>query len=377
MFFSREAIDAIDYMPVTQQVKKRCKWLYEFSTQVLAPLPGSPADPFGGARVDINALGWALACVSSRAFRTRGPSHPAALLPLVDMANHSFDPNAEVLPVEGGGVGLFARKKMSAGEPVLLSYGKLGNDFLFMDYGFVMGDNPYDVVQLRFDPGLLQAGALVANVTDALGAPLDLSPAAGGGAAWRGALLAELGLVGPAADTELRIGAAEEPLDPRLLAAARVLAARSEGEVAGRGAARLCAVDRPLSRGNEEAALRAVGGALVLALGGFGTSLDQDLALLGGSLPPSPPAPAEGAAPAPAPTSPLLRLPGGEDEALAVRFRAEKKRALQRGLARVAELVRAASGDAGLKQTAGAGRAPKGSKPAPSTGKGFGGGGKK
>lgn len=83
--------------------------------QVLEGLPGTPEDPFGGCRVDLNAMGWALAAVSSRAFRTRGPAHPAAMLPLVDMANHSFDPNVEVLPVEGG-VGLFARKKVGGGR---------------------------------------------------------------------------------------------------------------------------------------------------------------------------------------------------------------------------------------------------------------------
>lgn len=42
--------------------------------------------------------GWALSVTSSRAFRVRGPGHPAALLPLIDMCNHSFAPNCEVLP---------------------------------------------------------------------------------------------------------------------------------------------------------------------------------------------------------------------------------------------------------------------------------------
>ena len=142
-------------------MKKRCKWLYEFSTEVLARLPGSPEDPFGGVAVDINALGWAMAAVSSRAFRTRGPTQPAAMLPLIDMANHTFSPNAEVLPLEGGGgaVGLFARRAITEGEPLLLSYGQLSNDFLFMDYGFIVEDNPYDSVQLRFDVNLLQVRA--------------------------------------------------------------------------------------------------------------------------------------------------------------------------------------------------------------------------
>lgn len=55
------------------QVKKRCRWLLTFTQQALAPVRGTADDPFGGAEVDANALGWALAVVTSRAFRTRGP----------------------------------------------------------------------------------------------------------------------------------------------------------------------------------------------------------------------------------------------------------------------------------------------------------------
>lgn len=54
------------------QVKKRCRWLLSFTQQTLQPISGTAADPFDGAEVDANALGWALAVVTSRAFRTRG-----------------------------------------------------------------------------------------------------------------------------------------------------------------------------------------------------------------------------------------------------------------------------------------------------------------
>jgi len=57
------------------------------------------------------AAGWALAVVSSRAFRVAGPQAPAALLPLIDMANHSFEPNCEVLPVPGG-VAMVAKQQV-------------------------------------------------------------------------------------------------------------------------------------------------------------------------------------------------------------------------------------------------------------------------
>ena len=150
MFFAREALEAIDYPPVVEQVKRRCRWLARFAGTELAPLAaagsggegggvGSGQGPFGGAVVDVNALGWGLAAVTSRAFRVRGPSHPAALLPLIDMCNHSFEPNAEVVPAAkdgggagGGGVVMVAKRDVAAGEPLLLSYGPLSNDFLLM-----------------------------------------------------------------------------------------------------------------------------------------------------------------------------------------------------------------------------------------------------
>ncbi len=39
------------------QVKKRCRWLHRFTHDVLAGLPGSAGDPFGGAAIDMNSLG--------------------------------------------------------------------------------------------------------------------------------------------------------------------------------------------------------------------------------------------------------------------------------------------------------------------------------
>lgn len=46
--------------------------------------------------------------------------------------------------------------QIAAGEPLLLSYGPLSNDFLLMDYGFLCPGNPHDRVTLRFDVDLLQ-----------------------------------------------------------------------------------------------------------------------------------------------------------------------------------------------------------------------------
>mmetsp|Transcript_24988 Transcript_24988/g.54325 ORF Transcript_24988/g.54325 Transcript_24988/m.54325 type:complete len:401 (+) Transcript_24988:697-1899(+) len=369
MFFPGDAIAAIEYPPVSEQVKKRCKWLYEFSQNNLAKLPETPEDPFSGVKVDINALGWALACVTSRAFRVRGPSHPAACLPLIDMANHSFTPNAEVLPTPNG-VGLFAKRKVAADEPLLLSYGPLSNDFLFMDYGFIVPDNPHDRVQLRFDVGLLQTGALIANVRDG-DKDVDIRVAG-----WQRKILADLQLDGPGANLEVTLGG-EQHVDPRLLAAARVLLAKSEAEIQGRTLERLGRWGQPLSRANETKALRTLSGVAAVALSRFTTTLDQDEEALRTGVMPAPPAPAAAAAgsgqqvqQAAAGSGP--GRPMTEELRSSVRFRVEKKKLLSRAIqamgVQLKQLAAAGPGEGG----AAAGSGVKGQPPKASTSKGFG-----
>lgn len=46
--------------------------------------------------------------------------------------------------------------QIAAGDPLQLSYGNLPNDFLLMDYGFVVPNNPHDRISLRFDIGGLE-----------------------------------------------------------------------------------------------------------------------------------------------------------------------------------------------------------------------------
>lgn len=64
--------------------------------------------PFGGQDVDASSLGWAMSAVSSRAFRLHGKKLPDGtynndpmMLPLIDMCNHSFDPNARIVQEQG------------------------------------------------------------------------------------------------------------------------------------------------------------------------------------------------------------------------------------------------------------------------------------
>ena len=82
------------------------------------------------------------------------------MLPLIDMCNHSFSPNCKLQPQQDKSLQLVALEHIPQQQPLLLSYGNLPNDFLFMDYGFVVGNNPYDRVQLRFNLEMLEVSCI-------------------------------------------------------------------------------------------------------------------------------------------------------------------------------------------------------------------------
>lgn len=88
------------------QVNKRCRFLLEFEQEMRRALESlKPSDhPFAGQDVDASALGWAMSAVSSRAFRLHGNklsdgthTELPMMLPLIDMCNHSFNPNATIV----------------------------------------------------------------------------------------------------------------------------------------------------------------------------------------------------------------------------------------------------------------------------------------
>ena len=202
-FFKPEAVAAMQYPPAVEQVKRRGRFLVSFAAGPLAERRSSSntessassdadaesSSPFSGLAVSADAFGWATACASSRAFRVAGPDHPPAMLPLIDVANHSFEPTATVRPAFGDGVArgaveLAARREIAAGDPVTLDYGALTNDHFLLDYAFVptteSGDgNPHDVAALRWDLGLLDAAREVAGLAAApFGAAAAASSAA-------------------------------------------------------------------------------------------------------------------------------------------------------------------------------------------------------
>lgn len=91
---------------IAYQVNKRCRFLLAFEKDVKSVLEDiDPGDhPFYGQDVTASSLGWAMSAVSSRAFRLHGETTQGGsgadvpmLLPLIDMCNHSFNPNALIV----------------------------------------------------------------------------------------------------------------------------------------------------------------------------------------------------------------------------------------------------------------------------------------
>ncbi|XP_057777551.1 LOW QUALITY PROTEIN: uncharacterized protein LOC130996060 [Salvia miltiorrhiza] len=286
IFFPGEDIKNLQYAPLLQQVNKRCRFLLEFDKLVKDALENVELDdhPFGGQEIDASALGWAMSAVSSRAFRLYGSKRPDGtrddapmLLPLIDMCNHSFEANAKIIQEKEASkenmlVKVIAGAQIKQNEPLELNYGCLNNDLFLLDYGFVIPSNPYDCIELKYDPALLDAASMAAGVSS----PNFSSPTP-----WQQQLLCQLKLDGENPDHKVRIGGSEL-VEGRLLGALRVLlcndrAAVETGDVNTLKSARAQA---PLGIANEAAAFRTIIALCVIALQHFPTKIMEDEPLL-------------------------------------------------------------------------------------------------
>ncbi|XWS34440.1 hypothetical protein CRYUN_Cryun21dG0038800 [Craigia yunnanensis] len=203
IFFAGEDIRNLQYAPLLYQVNKRCRFLLEFEQELKKALKNlKPSEhPFGGQDVDASSLGWAMSAVSSRAFRLYGKKLPDGthsdipmMLPLIDMCNHSFNPNARILQEQDAGnpkmlIKVVAERDIKQNDPLLLNYGCLSNDFFLLDYGFVIPSNPYDYIELKYDGAFMDAASMAAGVSS----PNFSSPAP-----WQQQVLSQLKLDGEA-----------------------------------------------------------------------------------------------------------------------------------------------------------------------------------
>jgi len=112
IFFPGEDIKNLQYAPLLHQVNKRCRFLLEFEQEIRRTLEDVKASdhPFSGQDVNASALGWTMSAVSTRAFRLHGnkklqggsSDDVPMMLPLIDMCNHSFKPNARIIQEQNG-----------------------------------------------------------------------------------------------------------------------------------------------------------------------------------------------------------------------------------------------------------------------------------
>ncbi|XP_057750307.1 uncharacterized protein LOC130968847 [Arachis stenosperma] len=286
IFFPGEDIKNLQYAPLLHQVNKRCRFLLDFEKEVKHALVNLTPDkhPFGGQEVDASSLGWAMSAVSSRAFRLYGDKRPDGIhidipmmLPLIDMCNHSFNPNARIVQEKDSSsikmqVKVVAETAIKEDDPLLLNYGCLNNDFFLLDYGFVIQSNPYDCIELKYDGALLDAASSAAGVS---------SPNFSAPAPWQEQILAQLNLAGEASDLKVSIGG-EDVVEGRLLAALRVLLSSSMETVQKHDLNTLksLSAEAPLGVANETAVLRTLIALCVIALGHFPTKIMDDESLL-------------------------------------------------------------------------------------------------
>ncbi|XP_037452574.1 uncharacterized protein LOC119323100 isoform X2 [Triticum dicoccoides] len=262
-------------------INKRCRFLLEFEKEVKQKLGTVPSGdhPFCGQDVHSSSLGWAMSAASSRAFRLHGEI--PMLLPLVDMCNHSFSPNARIVQkgdVESPdmSVKVVAETQIDQNAAVTLNYGCYPNDFYLLDYGFVVTSNPYDQVELSYDGNLLDAASMAAGVSN----PNFSTPAK-----WQQEILSRLNLHGEGAILKVSLGG-PDIVDGRLLAALRVLAA--DPEAVGKHDLKTLmslGAKAPLGPTVEASALRTVLALCAIALQHFHTKIMDDQAVLKGEPP--------------------------------------------------------------------------------------------
>nr|XP_010906939.1 actin-histidine N-methyltransferase isoform X1 [Elaeis guineensis] len=286
IFFSREDIKNLQYAPLLHQVNKRCRFLLEFEKEIKIMLEDVALQdhPFGGQDVNASSLGWAMSAVSSRAFRLHGESLPNGknadipmLLPLIDMCNHSFQPNAQIVQEQdinspNMSIKVVAETPIEQDTPVMLNYGCLSNDLFLLDYGFVIPSNPFDYVELKYDGTLLDAASMAAGVS---------SPSFSSPNYWQKEILSQLNLQGVQALPKVSLGG-PQLVDGRLLAALRVLLSNDKETVQGHDLNALMSLseEAPLGVPIEVAALRTVIALSVIALEHFPTKIMEDESIL-------------------------------------------------------------------------------------------------
>lgn len=259
MFFNSTVFNMIQDLSLMQTTRDRCRFLLEFTDNVLVPLHRTSLDPFLGQSADVNAFGWAFAAASSRALRNPtvvGNTGPV-MIPGIDIIQHSFNSNCEIIDV-GDTYKVRALVDIPIETELTICYGELSNDELFSDYGFTIENNKYDRVRVNCDAALIETARNVMaqnsnshihsntnnNNNNIIGQNKMVIPLGRGGDkydptrfhAWQAIWLQSIGLIGPGASPAVGVGGPDLSLiDPKLWALLRILYTKSETDLLQHG----------------------------------------------------------------------------------------------------------------------------------------------
>jgi hypothetical protein len=305
IFFNSTEFELIQDPSLMQTQVDRCKFLQEFSKEVLVPMSKSQPEIFSGHKPSLDSFGWAFGVAASRAFRLpkiTGDQGPV-IVPLIDIASHSFDPNCEVI-LGADGYELRTLADINEGSELVVNYGLFNNEELFSDYGFTVDENPFEELNFKFDAPMIDMSRAVMGQcvyssnfktegNEGLkSSSSNLAPLGRGGDRyserwlhpWQLVWLRSLGLINYASNANFAMklsksGGSTLAVDGRCLAALRVLYARDERDLEKHGytPTTLQFEGSLMDLEVEKEVLRTLAGMVTVLLLVFGTSADTDI----------------------------------------------------------------------------------------------------
>eukprot|EP00850_Spirogloea_muscicola_P003601 SM000014S00389 [mRNA] locus=s14:1005314:1008844:- [translate_table: standard] len=152
IFLRPEDVKNVQWHHMIEKIEQIRKSVTE-AYNLLAPLKAATLDDFGKGRV----AEWAASMVFSRAFTLPvgggAEFQDFVMMPFMDMINHHYDNNADWMsqPVVHGKLEIVAKRSIKRGQEIFTSFGPRPNDNLFLYYGFLQEDNPFDIIHVFQD----------------------------------------------------------------------------------------------------------------------------------------------------------------------------------------------------------------------------------
>jgi histone-lysine N-methyltransferase SETD3 len=143
LFFSEKELEWLKGSYALRVVRRHKSWLEREYQHLSACLPD-------GEHYSPEEHAWALVNVLTRTYGVRIDGEKShAMIPLADMPNHAFRPNALWEPESSRGFFHIAARDIESGAPLTIRYWKECNTLTFAIYGFCLETNPYNVAEIH------------------------------------------------------------------------------------------------------------------------------------------------------------------------------------------------------------------------------------